>query len=173
MKIFNGFYYPAKSRNVKQRHVFAHGDNYDPASFCLEIRLLISVEIKIRASEIGRIAIVSDLKFAGKYILTPLIDNWPPFLLAHHFQESFIFFFLEGLWIFFIKTYKSNFAKVSLKDWHLSLPEQTANCEPVTAETKTNFMQNWCTFTMFFYPPCSLQCKTGLTTITFKNFLLL
>jgi len=29
-----------ESRNIKQRHVFAHGDNYDfgPASFCLEIR---------------------------------------------------------------------------------------------------------------------------------------
>lgn len=57
------------------------------------------MEIKIRASEVGRNAIVSDLRVPGKYMLILLIDNKQLtfFAFGSPFPGNFPFFSLAVL----------------------------------------------------------------------------
>lgn len=60
------------------------------------------VEIKIKESEIGRISLVSVLRFTGKDTLI-LLTHLLSLLLAHYFQETFFFFPLAVLQIFLLR----------------------------------------------------------------------
>lgn len=123
---------------------------------------LICVKIKIKDSEISRISLVSVLRFTGKDTLILLTDLLS-LLLAHHFQETFFFFLSSSSYLdfFLMKTYKSAFAKMSMKDWHLSLPKQAANHDPEIAETKLCEKLRYLCHVLFFFLLLTMQTRVN------------